>query len=94
MSAIDHFRENLRAISTAMENAAITDFVYWDIIRDSGIISDADLKQRVEDALQDPEKRAEVHKMYGEVWRTLEETGTDAFFEDLLKDLPPTGKPN
>ena len=94
MSAIDHFRETLRAITTALENAVVTDFVYWNIIRESGIISDADLKQRVQEALQDPKIRAEVHSMYSEAWKTLDEAGTDAFFEDLLKDLPPSGKPN
>jgi hypothetical protein len=94
MSAIDHFRETLRAITAALENAVVTDFVYWNIIRDSGIISDADLKQRVQDALQDPKIRAEVYSMYSEAWKALDEAGTDAFFEDLLKDLPPSGKPN
>jgi hypothetical protein len=94
MSAIEHYRETLRAITTTLENAVITDFVYWGIIRDSGIISDADLKQRVEDALQDPKIRAGVHNMYSEAWKALDQAGTDAFFEDLLKDLPPTDKPN
>jgi hypothetical protein len=77
-----------------MENAAITDFVYWKIILESGIISPADLKQLVEDALQDPEIRSQAHEMYSQAWKALEETGTDAFFEDLLKDLPPTDRPN
>lgn len=94
MSAIDHLRQTLQAISTAMENAAITDFVYWKIIMDSGIISRADLQQRVEDALQDPTIRAEARKMYSGVWEVLEKAGTETFFEDLLREHPPTGKPN
>jgi hypothetical protein len=94
MSAIDHFRQTIRMLCTAVEDEAIENQVYWQIILDSGIISLADLKQRVEDALQDPEKRAAAHKMYSEMWKALEDTGIDAFFEDLLKDLPPTDKPN
>ncbi|MGO9775660.1 MAG: hypothetical protein ACLQGT_05855 [Terracidiphilus sp.] len=94
MSAIDHFRETIRKLCTAVEDEAIENQVYWKIILDSGITSLADLKQRVEDALQDPARRAEAHEMYSEMWKTLEDTGIDAFFEDLLKDLPPTDKPN
>lgn len=94
MSALDHFRQTIRTLCTAVEDEAIENQVYWQIILDSGIISLPDLKQRVEDAQADPEKRAEVHEMYLEMWKALEETGTDAFFEDLLKDLPPTDKPN
>jgi len=94
MSAIEHFRETMRTLCTAVEDEAIENQVYWRIILDSGIISLADLKQRVEDAQADPQKRAEVHEMYSEMWKALEETGTDALFEDLLKDHPPTGKPN
>jgi Tfp pilus assembly protein PilN len=94
MSAIDHFRQTIRTLCTAVEDEAIENQIYWKIILDSGIISLSDLKQRVEDAQADPQKRAETHKMYSEMWKALEETGTDAFFEDLLKDLPPTDKPN
>jgi hypothetical protein len=32
--------------------------------------------------------------MYSEAWKALDEAGTDSFFEDLLKDRPPSGKPN
>lgn len=94
MSAIDQFRQTLKAISTAVENAAIENFVYWQIILESHIISPDELKRLVEEALQDPQKRDEVHCMYSEMWQTLEKTGTDAFFEDLLRELSPTDKPN
>lgn len=94
MSAIDHFRKTLRTLCTAVEDEAIENMVYFDAILETRAISLSALKQRVEDALQDPEKRTEVRKMYSEMWKAIEETGTDAFFEDLLKDLPPTGMPN
>jgi hypothetical protein len=52
------------------------------------------LKERVVQAQLDPERRKEVHEMYSEMWKALEDTGLGAFFEDLLNNLPPTDKPN
>lgn len=84
----------LRQLCTLVENLAIENQVYFDAILESGSINLPNLEERVNEAQVDPEKRKQVHQMYSEMWKVVEDTGTAAFFEDLLKDLPPTDKPN
>lgn len=91
---LEQFKETLRRLCFEVENLAIENFVYFDAILESGTINIPTLQERVARAQQDPQRGNEVHQMYSEMWKAVEETGKDAFFEDLLKDLPPTDKPN
>ncbi len=91
---LEHFKETLRKLCTEVENLTIENFVYYDAILESRSINLPALKERVAQAQLDPKRRKEVHQMYSEMWKAVDGTGTDAFFEDLLKNLPPSGKPN
>ena len=91
---LEHFKETLRRICVHIEDLTIENQVCFDRILEVGGINLPDLKERVADAQNDPAKRKEVHEMYSEMWKSLEDSGLNAFFEGLLKDLPPTDKPN
>ncbi len=91
---LEHFKQTLRKLCIEVENLSIENGVYFDAILESRTLNLPELKARVEEAQLDPEKRREIHEMYSEMWKAVEDTGTDAFFEGLLKDLPPSGKPN
>lgn len=94
MNEIERFRETMRKLCTEIESQAIENMVYFDAILETGTISLADLKRRVSDALADPKKRAEARRMYSEMWKAVDEAGKGAVFEDLIKNLPPTDRPN
>ncbi len=94
MTPLEQFKETLRRLCSLVEDLAIENMVHFDAIIESRTINFPELKERVAEAQADPEKRKEVHQMYWEMWKAVEDTGTDAFFEDLLKSLPPTDKPN
>jgi archaellum component FlaC len=91
---LEHLKETLRKLCMEVENLAIENTVYFDAILESRTINLPNLKERVAEAQLDPVKRKEVRQMYSEMWKAVEDSGTDAFFEGLLKDLPPTGEPN
>jgi hypothetical protein len=91
---LDHFKETLRKICTLIEDLTIENQVYFDVILERGGINLPTLEERVVEARLDPKKRDEVHRMYSEMWQALEGGGLDAFFEALLRDLPPTDRPN
>lgn len=84
----------MRKLCTEVEDQSIENAVYFDAILETGTISRADLRHRVKEALRDPKKRAEARKMYSEMWKAVDEAGEGAVFEDLIKNLPPTDKPN
>jgi hypothetical protein len=94
MSAIDHLRDTLRKLCTELENMSIINDAYWDLIAHTGIASHDDLKRLANQALDDPDKRKQAHEQFAEMWAALEKCGTDVWYEELLKDLPPSGKPN
>lgn len=78
-----------------MENLAIENRFYFDLILSKNLNPSSDsLKEALARALADPVLRSEVHQQYAEMWKALEEAGTDAVFEDMLERLPPTDKPN
>src|SRR5208282_6029451 len=47
-----------------------------------------------EAALVDPEIQRQIREVYLAMWKALEETGTEAFLEEILHSLPTHGKPN
>ncbi|MGB8029529.1 MAG: hypothetical protein WCF30_07665 [Terracidiphilus sp.] len=91
---LEHFKDTLRKLCTEVENLTIENLVYFDAILESNAINVPTLKEQVAAALLDPKKRKEVHQMYSEMWKAVEDSGLDAFFQGLLQDLPPTDKPN
>ena len=84
----------MRQVCKLAEDQAIENMVYFDAILETGTISHLDLKQKVAEALRDPKRREEAHKMYSEMWEAADKAGAKAVFEDLLNNLPATEKPN
>jgi hypothetical protein len=93
-TAVEQFKETLRKLCTELENMSIENEVCSDLIINVGIVSLDELKRAVNRALADPEKRKEARKQFAEMWVALDQFGTAAFYEELLRDLPPSGKPS
>lgn len=91
---LNRFKETMRQLCVRVEDQEIENMVYFDLIIESGIISLKDLKQRVDDALLDPDRRKKVREMYSAMWKAIDDSGTNAVAQDLLNNLPPTDKPN
>jgi len=53
-----------------------------------------EIAQAKQTAMADPEIRKQIRENYSGMWEALEKAGTDAFFEDLLQNLPPHGLPS
>jgi hypothetical protein len=94
MSAIEDFKDTLRKLCTQLENMAIENEVYSDLIINATLVSLDELKRLVNLALADPEKRKQIHGQFAEMWAALDQDGIAAFYEELLRDLPPSGKPS
>jgi hypothetical protein len=91
---VEKFKADLRAICTLIEDVTIENEVYFDTILDAGDVDFQTLKDRVQAAQKDQERRKKVHQMYAEMWSALEVSGVAALFEGLLEDLPPNDTPN
>jgi len=89
---IEQFKETLQKLCTQLENMSIENEVYWDVIIHMSLIGLDDLKQLVNHALVDPEKRKQARMQFAEMWAALDRFGTAALYEELLRDLPPSGK--
>lgn len=94
MNEFERFKQIMRKLCTEVENQAIENMVYFDAILATGTISLAELKDRVADALVDPKKRTEARQMYSEMWKAVDEAGAGVVVEDLIRNLPPTDRPN
>jgi hypothetical protein len=94
MSDLELLRATLRQLFKEIEDAAIENDVYFDAILESGSINLPDLKERVTQAQADLEKRNEVQARFSEMRQAIETAGIHAYAEDLLQNLPPSGKPN
>ena len=92
--AHDQLREVLRELFKRIEDSAIENDIYYDAILETNQINLPDLKRRVEEAQLDPEKREEIRARYSDMWQAIETLGIDASVLDLLRNLPPSEKPN
>ena len=92
--AHDQLREVLRELFKRIEDSAIENDIYYDAILETNRINLPDLKRRVEEAQLDPEKRGEIRARYSDMWQAIETLGIDASDLDLLRNLPPSEKPN
>lgn len=54
----------------------------------------AEIAAAKEEALNDPAMREEARETYAQMRKALEGAGTAAAYEEILRDLPPRGKPN
>ncbi|MGC2695360.1 MAG: hypothetical protein WA738_06170 [Candidatus Angelobacter sp.] len=94
MPEFEHFKETMRKLCTELENLSIENSVYFDLILEARIISYEELKETAAKALLDPERRAEAHQNYSDMWKAVDEASSGAAFEEMLNSLPPTDKPN
>lgn len=91
---LEAFREILRSLCVEVENLSIENSVYFDAILESRTISLPALREKVAQAQLDPGKRKEARQAFSGMWKAIEDSGSAAVFENLLDNLPPTGKPN
>ena len=91
---LEDFKRILVQLCVEIENLSIENSVYFDAIIESGTISPLKLKEQVVEAQQNSVKREETRQRFSQMWEALQDSGTAAVFEDLLNNLPPTGKPN
>jgi hypothetical protein len=90
----EHFRDTLRKICDLIEDMAIENQIYTEVILENVNISLSALQARVAEARLDPERRKQAQETYAALRQALEQTGIAALGEGLLEDLPPTDKPN
>ncbi len=91
---IEEFKAVLRKLVTELENIWIEKEVYLNLIVVSGIATPEALQQAVDKTLSDPRVRQDTRERFSDMWKALDETGTNAWIEDLLKLPPSGGKPN
>ena len=91
---IEEFKAVLRKLATELENIWIEKEVYRNLIVFSGIATPEILTESVAKTLADPQVRQDTHQRFRQMWEALDEEGTGAWIEDLLKLPPPSGKPN
>jgi hypothetical protein len=94
MSEFEKIKLTLIQLFTMIEDSAIENDIYFDAILETNRINLPDLKRRVEEAQLDPERRKEVRARYSGMWQSIETLGIDACALELLRNLPPSEKPN
>ena len=92
--SFEQFKATLRKIGTVIEDFAIENEVYLTELIKSGLATSEALKKEVADRQSDPSVRERVRKEFSEMWKAVENDGLSGWFEELLKNLPPSGKPN
>jgi len=94
MTEIEKLKQTLHQICTEIENQSIENDVYYEAILDSRSINLPDLKQRVDAAIADPERRKTAQQRYAEMRLAISDAALNAAFSDLLANLPENQKPN
>jgi hypothetical protein len=90
---LEEYKAVLRKLCECLENISIES----DACREIALAHGAtfyEIDEAKKDALLDPEIRKQAREDYSAMWKALEDSGTAAFYEDLLQSLPPHGKPN
>ena len=84
----------LRGFFRQVEDMAIENQLYFEIILDRCPLPAQTLRDKVKTAQDDPVRRLEVKKQFAAMWKAIESAGKSAFAEEHLnKDLP-SEKPN
>jgi hypothetical protein len=91
---LEHLRETLRKLTVEVENLAIENDAYLDILMTIPICSREEMKNEVDRKLADPEIRKIVRQRYSEMWKAMDDAAMSAWSEEQLHQLPPTDKPN
>jgi hypothetical protein len=89
---IEQFKETLRKICTQVEELWIEKETYWEFIISKGMGNPHELQRIADQALADPETRKRTREEFSGMWKALEEVGTAAWLEDILKDGPASKK--
>jgi len=92
--SLEQFKDTLRRICAELENLSITNDVYWEILIGKAVVTHDALMKIRDEALLDPGRRERTRQDFSDMWKTLDDVGTSAFFEEMLNSLPPTDKPN
>jgi hypothetical protein len=79
----DNFKLVLRGLCAEVENLSIENLVYFMIISENRLLPLTELEKRVAEALVDPARRLEAHRMHQGLWQALEDAGSDAFYDHL-----------
>jgi len=90
----EQFKGTLHKLATELEDLWIEKELYRNLIVVSGTLTPDALKEALEKTLADPQIRKDTRDRFAEMWAALDETGKAAWIEDLLKNPPPSGKPN
>lgn len=91
---LKEFKDVLRKLATELEDIWIEKETYRELVVLSGVSTSQVLQDSVEKALADPENRKRVRERFSAMWEALDEVGSSAWIEDLLKRHSPSGKPN
>jgi len=77
-----------------IENLSIQNDLYKKLLVETGVVNLEGLEKLEAAALADSVLRLQAHQKFSSMWETVEMVGTDALFQELLDELPPTDKPN
>lgn len=88
------FLSMLRKFFDEIENQAIENKVYFDLLLERNCVSRSELEKLTSDAQKDSKKREEVHQQFAEMWTEFERIWTSVFEDEQLNRTPPPGKPN
>jgi len=87
------FQELLQRLAGEIERLAIESSACEKLAISKGATSH-EIHQAKETALADPVMRGKMKEQYSRIWNLLLQSGTDAFAEEILDELPADGQPN
>jgi hypothetical protein len=84
----------LRRFLVEIENLAIENRVYFDLLLERSPVPHDRLRELVNHAQQDQNIRDETHQQYAQMWQSIEQAALSAFAEEHLSQTPMPDKPN